>query len=161
MNRYIIVFTIVTVLYPPPSLIAVRSQLPLHLRWRVESRGANITDAEQTVFGTQLFNSSNVAEPISKFKVSTIAISLGTYILAIFLVWLADRLEHPHAIIRDLQRDFRLWKLHLRTRAAEAFRQTVFLLTRFWQGGRIALDRYRFSRSHWRKLRCASRRIDI
>ncbi|KAM7206039.1 hypothetical protein V8F33_000869 [Rhypophila sp. PSN 637] len=68
MNRYIIVFTIVTVLYLPPSFVA-------------------------TVFGTDLFNSDDTDGTITKFKFTTVAFSLLTYIVAFFLMWLADRMN--------------------------------------------------------------------
>ncbi|KAL1864153.1 hypothetical protein VTK73DRAFT_6151 [Phialemonium thermophilum] len=64
MNRYVVVFTIVTVLYLPPSFIA-------------------------TVFGTDLFNDHN---PVRKFKVATVAVSLGTYVLAFVLLLVAHRM---------------------------------------------------------------------
>ena len=74
------------------------------------------------MFGTQLFNTSSVVETISMFKVTTIAISVGTYVFALLLVWLADRLERPHAIIRKLRRDFRVWSFHLENRVKDRFR---------------------------------------
>ncbi|KAK4214218.1 hypothetical protein QBC37DRAFT_284332 [Rhypophila decipiens] len=68
MNRYIIVFTIVTVAFLPPSFVA-------------------------TVFGTDLFNSDDTDGAITKFKFTTVAVSLITYLVAFFLVWLADRMN--------------------------------------------------------------------
>ncbi|KAM7208191.1 hypothetical protein V8F20_001471 [Naviculisporaceae sp. PSN 640] len=66
MNRYVIIFTIVTVIYLPPSFVA-------------------------TVFGTDLFNSEDTDDTINKFKFITVGISLITYLVALLLVWLVDR----------------------------------------------------------------------
>ncbi|KAK3319560.1 hypothetical protein B0T19DRAFT_268969 [Cercophora scortea] len=68
MNRYIIVFTIATVLYLPPSFVA-------------------------TVYGTQLFNDETVTSTTEKFRNTTIALSLGTYAVAGFLLYVANRLN--------------------------------------------------------------------
>ncbi|KAM7213927.1 hypothetical protein V8F06_010685 [Rhypophila decipiens] len=89
MNRYIIVFTIVTVLYLPPSFVA-------------------------TVFGTDLFNSDDTDGTITKFKFTTVAVSLSTYLVAFFLVWLADRMNS----VRKLRTYIRekLYRLVLRFR---------------------------------------------
>ncbi|KAE9376641.1 hypothetical protein N431DRAFT_501450 [Stipitochalara longipes BDJ] len=68
MNRAVIVFTIVTVTYLPASFIA-------------------------TIFGTQLFNDEDIAGTINKFKITTIVVSITTFVLAILLVLLAANLH--------------------------------------------------------------------
>ncbi|KAK4107257.1 hypothetical protein N656DRAFT_849555 [Canariomyces notabilis] len=67
MNRYIIVFTVVTVLYLPPTFIA-------------------------TVFGTDLFHETELTETINKYKIATVAASIGTYILAFLLILMVERI---------------------------------------------------------------------
>lgn len=47
------------------------------------------------MFGTDLFNSEDTAETVDRFKISTIAISLSTYVFALLLIWLADKLDYP------------------------------------------------------------------
>ncbi|KAK4034311.1 hypothetical protein C8A01DRAFT_18865 [Parachaetomium inaequale] len=66
INRYIIVFTIFTVLY-----------LPL-----------GFTTA---LFGTPLFEAEEQAETVERFKVSTIIVCVITYGLAFLLVWVAGK----------------------------------------------------------------------
>ncbi|KAK0654835.1 hypothetical protein B0T16DRAFT_317196 [Cercophora newfieldiana] len=70
MNRYVIVFTVMTVLYLPPSLVA-------------------------SVFGTELFTTDDNGETVTRFKVATVVTSISTYALGVFLIWIADRLDLP------------------------------------------------------------------
>ncbi|KAK0619118.1 hypothetical protein B0T14DRAFT_431992 [Immersiella caudata] len=93
MNRYVIVFTIVTVLYLPPSLIA-------------------------SVFGTELFTTEDTAETIGRFKTSTVVVSMTTYAFALFLIWLADRLEYPRIMLRKMK----AWSAPLIRRTVEFLR---------------------------------------
>ncbi|KAK4445783.1 hypothetical protein QBC34DRAFT_412658 [Podospora aff. communis PSN243] len=93
MNRYVIVFTIVTVLYLPPSLIA-------------------------SVFGTELFTTEDTEETIGRFKTSTVVVSMSTYIFALLLIWLADRLEYPRIMLRKAK----AWGTMSTRRVARLFR---------------------------------------
>ncbi|KAF2744806.1 hypothetical protein M011DRAFT_157469 [Sporormia fimetaria CBS 119925] len=70
MNRFIIVFTIVTVLYLPPSLIAA-------------------------VFGTDLFNSEeeDSSRTLRQYINSTITVSVITHVFAIFLACFAYKFD--------------------------------------------------------------------
>jgi len=45
----------------------------------------------QTVFGTDLFNSDDTSGTVSKFKNTTIAVSVSTYVVAFLLVLFVDR----------------------------------------------------------------------
>lgn len=94
MNRYVIVFTIMTVLYLPISLVAVR--LSFKFLW------SSLTSV-QTVFGTDLFDSGDPADNIDRFKTSAIATSVSTYALSLILVWLADRLDLPQSMLRKVK----------------------------------------------------------
>ncbi|KAK0652517.1 hypothetical protein B0T16DRAFT_387769 [Cercophora newfieldiana] len=96
MNRYVIVFTIVTVLYLPPSLIAA-------------------------VFGTELFTSEDVTETIGRFKTSTVVVSITTYVLALLLIWLADRLEYPRTMLRQIKE----WCDNLMRSMVRLFRRAI------------------------------------
>ncbi|KAK5659984.1 hypothetical protein OQA88_13450 [Cercophora sp. LCS_1] len=78
MNRYVIVFTIMTVLYLPISLVA-------------------------TVFGTDLFDSGDPTDNIDRFKTSAVATSVATHALSLLLVWLADRLDLPQTMLRRVK----------------------------------------------------------
>jgi len=60
------------------------------------------------VFGTDLFNSEDTAETVGKFKTSTIAISLSTYVFALLLIWLADKLDYPRNLYHAAKETF--WK---------------------------------------------------
>lgn len=48
------------------------------------------------MFGTDLFGSD-----VEQFKTSTIAASVSTYVLALILIWLADKLGYPQAIFHQ------------------------------------------------------------
>lgn len=54
-------------------------------------QSTNITFVLQTVFGTDLFNSDDTAGTVHKFKNTTIAISVSTYVVAFLLVLFVDR----------------------------------------------------------------------
>ncbi|KAK4247913.1 hypothetical protein C7999DRAFT_31725, partial [Corynascus novoguineensis] len=66
MNRYVIVFTIFTVLYLPPSLTS-------------------------SLFGTPLFEGENQSKTVERFKMSTVIICVITYVLAFSLIWVAGK----------------------------------------------------------------------
>ncbi|KAK7754727.1 hypothetical protein SLS62_003285 [Diatrype stigma] len=66
MARYVFAFTIVTVVFLPPSFIA-------------------------TVFSTQFFNKEDMADTVTIYKNSTVAVALITYGVSIILIYLADR----------------------------------------------------------------------
>ncbi len=89
MNRYVIVFTIMTVLYLPPSFTAV---CHCSLKSPFFATEANCRVAtQQALFGTPLFEAEEQAETVSRFKISTIIVCVITYTLAFLLIWLAEK----------------------------------------------------------------------
>ncbi|KAK4200949.1 hypothetical protein QBC40DRAFT_306385 [Triangularia verruculosa] len=82
MNRYVIVFTIMTVLYLPPSFTSA-------------------------LFGTPLFEAESQEETVERFKTSTIIVCVITYVLAISLIWLADKWDIAGVLFHDLRT---LWR---------------------------------------------------
>ncbi|VBB76494.1 Putative protein of unknown function [Podospora comata] len=82
MNRYVIVFTIMTVLYLPPSFTSA-------------------------LFGTPLFEAESQEETVERFKTSTIIVCVITYVLAISLIWLADKWDIAGVVYHDLRT---LWR---------------------------------------------------
>ncbi|OTA98173.1 hypothetical protein M426DRAFT_326201 [Hypoxylon sp. CI-4A] len=77
MNRYVIVFTIVTVIFLPPSFVA-------------------------TLFGTDLFNEGSQLPSITKFQILTVVVSLGTYTIAFILIRIADSLDTLQRALKRL-----------------------------------------------------------
>ncbi|PMD29344.1 hypothetical protein L207DRAFT_240150 [Hyaloscypha variabilis F] len=94
MNRYIVVFTVVTVMYLPPNFIG-------------------------TIFATQLFNADEVSKTINKYKISTVVVSLITYLIASLLVWSADKIgkwcekisRYFSSISKDLVKNVKEFKM--------------------------------------------------
>ncbi|KAK3296687.1 uncharacterized protein B0H64DRAFT_390089 [Chaetomium fimeti] len=76
MNRYVIVFTVVTVLYLPPSLTS-------------------------SLFGTPLFDGEDQAETVGRFRTSTIIVCVITYVIAFLLLWLADKWETAGSLYHE------------------------------------------------------------
>ncbi|KXX77813.1 hypothetical protein MMYC01_205953 [Madurella mycetomatis] len=95
MNRYVIVFTIMTVLYLPPSFTA-------------------------SLFGTPLFEAEEQAETVNRFKISTIIVCVITYVLSFLLIWLADRWDIAGAVYREMRSAWReSWARYKRRRVLD------------------------------------------
>ncbi|KAK4151153.1 hypothetical protein C8A00DRAFT_17399 [Chaetomidium leptoderma] len=76
MNRYVIVFTVVTVLYIPPSFTA-------------------------SLFGTPLFEAEEQADTVERFRISTIVFCVITYVLSFLLIWVADKGDTAGTLYRQ------------------------------------------------------------
>ncbi|KAH6840599.1 hypothetical protein B0I37DRAFT_437920 [Chaetomium sp. MPI-CAGE-AT-0009] len=76
MNRYVIVFTVVTVLYLPPSLTS-------------------------SIFGTPLFDGEEKSETVERFKTSTIIVCIVTYVLSFLLLWVADKWDTAGSLYHE------------------------------------------------------------
>ena len=53
----------------------------------------------QTIFATQLFNADEVSKTVKKYMISTIVVSLDTYLIASILVWSADKIGRWYRLI--------------------------------------------------------------
>ncbi|KAK0672418.1 hypothetical protein QBC41DRAFT_25013 [Cercophora samala] len=96
MNRYVIVFTIMTVLYLPPSFTSA-------------------------LFGTPLFEAESQEETVERFKTSTIIVCVITYVLAISLIWLADKWDIAGVLFHDLHTLWRGTTDRLRRRGSDGW----------------------------------------
>ncbi|KAK4176626.1 hypothetical protein QBC36DRAFT_6307 [Triangularia setosa] len=96
MNRYVIVFTIMTVLYLPPSFTSA-------------------------LFGTPLFEAESQEETVERFKTSTIIVCVITYVLAISLIWLADKWDIAGVLFHDLRTLWRGTTDRLRQRGSDGW----------------------------------------
>ena len=97
MNRYIIVFTIMTVLYLPASFTAVLLHPP------PTPLPSKTLTHRQTLFGTDLFNAPEESETVNRFKISTIITCVVTYVLAFILILVADKWDIAGTVYRELR----------------------------------------------------------
>jgi hypothetical protein len=56
----------------------------------------------KAVFGADISASGDVVETVTRFKVATVVTCVRTYVLGIFLIWLADRLDLPGLILGEI-----------------------------------------------------------
>lgn len=103
MNRYVIVLTIMTVLYLPPNLTAVR--VPRIFRPEFPEPAADgIQPAmarQQAAFSTPLIEGQELAEVVKQFKSSTVILCIVTYAVSFSLVWLAEKWDVTTSLYRD------------------------------------------------------------
>ncbi|KAL2021837.1 hypothetical protein VTK56DRAFT_6611 [Thermocarpiscus australiensis] len=97
MNRYIIVFTIMTVLYLPPTFILA-------------------------LFDGPLFQYEDQAEIVEQFKISTVIACVTTYVLAFALIWVADKWDIARSLYRETHALWRSARARLRGRSIEHLR---------------------------------------
>ncbi|KAK0708849.1 hypothetical protein B0T21DRAFT_428104 [Apiosordaria backusii] len=67
----------------------------------------NVANAAQALFGTPLFEAESQEETVERFKISTIIVCVITYVIAIALIWLADKWDIAGNLLHDLRT---LWR---------------------------------------------------
>jgi hypothetical protein len=90
MNRYVIIFTVVTVIYLPPSFIRkIKPFLPPRL----------YLTFHKTVFGMTIFQKS-IDQTTREYKTTTVVVSLITYLVALLSIiavnWDHIKRKIPH-----------------------------------------------------------------
>lgn len=102
MNRYVIVLTIMTVLYLPPNLTAVRGlRIPKFCCGHLSQELKHIITRLQAAFSTPLIEGQELAEMIEQFKTSTVILCIVTYAVSFSLVWLAEKWDVTTSLYRD------------------------------------------------------------